>query len=123
TSSLFEFVETQLLDLIEVAAEDILDFDSYCQRCADDDEDYDCDACDRWFGHCLEPISADAGLFTAHICNRGENCNVSGDPNGADDGCWVHLKMGEPELRADKIASDHGRAEVYLPIEDINGPL
>lgn len=119
TSSLFEFVEDQLVDLIEVAAADILDFDSYCQRCADGDESYDCDACDRWFGHCLEPIS-ESGVS---VCNRGRNCNVGGDPEGEHDGCWAHLKLGDPELNTDQRASNHGRAEVYLPIEDVNASL
>lgn len=123
TNSLFEFVESQLMEIIETAAEGMLDFESYCQRCAAGQEDWDCGQCDQWFGFCLEPTSADAGIFTAHICNRGRNCNVEGNPEGPHNGCWIHAKLGTPELNTQQVATNHGRAEVYLPIEDINAPL
>src|SRR5699024_2399161 len=84
---------------------------------------WDCGQCDQWFGFCLEPTSADAGIFTAHICNRGRNCNVEGNPEGPHNGCWIHAKLGTPELNTQQVATNHGRAEVYLPIEDINAPL
>lgn len=99
TDSLFDFVHAELKNIILAAIGDMLDPLDYKRRCDEGTETWDCGNAEKWLTYCLAPVSVDIPVLgSAGICHQGRNCNVEGDLNGPNNGCKIHLILGEPTL-------------------------
>src|SRR5690554_6304828 len=119
TDSLFQFVEASLLDIVKAAAGNVLNDEEYCQRCAAGVENWDCGACGEWVTHCLAPMDVNDQVIAVKLCNRGYNCNVDGTPGGPNNGCRIHMKMGEMTLNTVERSANHTRMNVRVPLKDL----
>lgn len=101
TNSLFEFISDSILDIVKVAAGDLLGV-----------------LPDGRLRYCLEPTSVDAA-GTLNICNRNRNCNVQGVVGGPNNGCSVYVRPQNIQI----VPQGGNRVRLSMRAGDINADL